>query len=109
VALYKFTGRRGEKNLASVAGCAYARRTVNSEANEAFADGSGFSGVYRHTNSRRVRPGPFMRSQRTLCLNNCGDGVLSTRERDKKGVSLHVDDDPVVLLEPAPEKLPMIG
>ena len=107
--LHEVTGRQGEQNLAPVPGRAYARRTVNSEANEAFADGSGFSGVYRHTNSGRVRPGPFMRSQRPLCLNSCGDGVPSTRERDKKGVSLHVDDDPVVLLEPAPEKLPMIG
>jgi hypothetical protein len=50
-----------------------------------------------------------MRSQPTLRLNSGGDRILSARERDKGRVSLHVDDNPVVLLEPAPEKLPMIG
>jgi hypothetical protein len=107
--LHKVTRRRGEKNLASVASCAYARDTVHGESNETLADGRGLSCMNRHTNSGRARPWPVMRSQRTLCLNSCGDSVLSSRERDKESVSLHVDDDAVVLLEPAPEKLPMIG
>ena len=104
LALDKLARRAREEDLAPVGGGADARGLMHPEPVVSLLGHHRLSGMETHAHQHLNPLRPFVRRERALALDDCGDRVLRPRKGHEEGIALRVDLAAVMRLEGRAQK-----